>query len=357
MDEEKILQFQQPKAKDNFKRWDDPLFDDLRRIFSRAKLREVLTHSSFYEEGGRGNGRSSESHQTRSSGRVAKDVGKANSRWVFAGMFVFKGQVAEVLFRYAMGEGTRLQHILGNLFRNERLERQFNEWNLQQFARAGEAFDIQKHKHIFVYAIYGYVTTLDEEIRQWFISKYIIQEAEHLLNHKKRNRNLLAQADDIVYKSDGRRLSLEMEQTEDGLHLAKAVLSDGTLLCQAVSKSWRYARQKAAKMALDILAMPSRKYILSNPEYQSKVIARLEAEKEKRRTEIEEREKRKEEDRAERRKKWKEQMRLRDIKRRQSQAAAKKRKAENAERAAAKAAKEARPMSAKKRRFLEDKKK
>ena len=42
----------------------------------------------------------------------------------------------EVLFRYAAGEGTRFQHILGNLFRNERLERQFDEWHLGQFARA-----------------------------------------------------------------------------------------------------------------------------------------------------------------------------------------------------------------------------
>lgn len=39
------------------------------------------------------------------------------------------------------------------------------------------------------------------------------------------------------------------------------------------------------------------------------------------------------------------------------QAEAKKRRAENAARAASKAAKEARPMSAKKRRHLEDKKK
>lgn len=39
------------------------------------------------------------------------------------------------------------------------------------------------------------------------------------------------------------------------------------------------------------------------------------------------------------------------------QAEAKKRRAENAARAAAKAAKEARPMNAKKRRHLEDKKK
>ena len=206
------------------------------------------------------------------------------------------------------------QHILGNLFRNERLERQFDEWHLGQFVRAGEKFDIKKHKHIFVYAIYGYVSTLDEDLRQWFISKYIIGEAEHLLNHRKRNRNLLAQADDIVRKTDGRRLTLEMEQTAEGLHKAKAMLSDGTLLCEAESKSWRYARQKVTKLALDILAMPSRKYILSNPEYQARILAR---EEEK----------------------------------------IAKRKAENARRAAIKAAKEARPMSSKKRRFLEDKKK
>ena len=325
---------QQPHPRDNFKKWEDPLFNDLRRMFSRARLREVLTHSSFYVE-----------------------EGKGNSRYVCAGMFVFKGMVGEVLFRYAVGDGKHLQHVLGNMFRQERLERQFDEWQLQQFVRAGDKFDIPKHKHIFVYAIYGYVTTLDEDTRQWFISKYIIGENSHLLTHKTRNRNLLAQADDIVKRTDGRRLTLEMELTDDGLYRAKAVLSDGTVLCEAVSRSWHYARRKAAKMALDIVAMPSRKYILSNPEYQARVIARLEAEKEKRRTEIEEREQQKKEARDERREKWKEQKRIRDIKRRQSQAAAKKRKAENAARAAAKAAKEARPMSAKKRRYLEDKKK
>ena len=201
------------------------------------------------------------------------------------------------------------------------------------------------------------MTTLDEETRQWFISKYIIGETEHLLTHRRRNRDLLAQADDIVQKTDGRRLALEMEQTADGLHRAKAMLSDGSVLCEAVSKSWRYARQKAAKMALDILAMPSRKYILSNPEYQARVLARMEEEKEQRKAEVEEREAKKKEAREQRREKWKEQTRIRDAKRRASQAAAKKRKAENAARAAAKAAKEARPTSAKKRRYLEDKKK
>ena len=366
MEEEKIQQ--QPRPKDSFKAWADPLFTDLRRLFSRAKLREVMTHSSFYEQESKGNGRSSErrvgdvtsgmSRQARLDGRAARDVGKANSRYVFAGMFVFKGQVANVLFRYYTGDGTRLQHILGNLFRQERLVRLFDEWRLHQFVRAGEKFDITAHKHIFVYALFGYVSTLDENTQNWFISKYILSdEVVHLLSHKKRNRDLLAQADDMVRQADGRRLSIEMEVTDEGQNKAKAMLSDGSLLCEAVSKSWRYARTKVTKLALNILATPFRKEMLSNPDYQARILAREEEKIAKRKAEIEARDAAKEALRAEKREQRKAEARIRDAKRRKSQAEAKKRKAENAAKAAAKAAKEARPMSAKKRRYLEDKKK
>lgn len=326
---------QQPHVRDNIKSWEEPLFNDLRRIFSEKRLREVLTHSSFYEQ-----------------------EGKGNSRMVFAGMFVFKGQVGELLYKYISGDGTRLQHILGNLFRQERLMRLYDEWKLQQFVRAGDSFDINSHKHVFVYALLGYVSTLDEDIRNWFISKYILnEEANHLLTHQRKNRNLLAQADDIVRQTDGRRLTIEMEQTEEGLHKAKVMLSDGTLLCEAESKSWRYARQKASKTALNILATPLRKLILSNAKYHERIAAKIEAEREKRREEIEARDAEKEAIRKQKREERKVIARIRDAKRRQSQAEAKKRKQENAARAAAKAAKEARPISAKKRRFLEDKKK
>ena len=311
------------------------MYNDLRRIFSRSRLREVLTHSSFYEKEGRG-----------------------NSRYVFAGMFVFKGMVAQVLYRYYTSEGTRLQHVLGNLFRNERLERMFDELKLSQFVRAGEKFDVKSHRHIFMYAVFGYVSTLDENTRNWFIGKYILNgESEYVFLHKKRNSNLLAQADEMVRRTDGRRLGIEMEETEEGLHRAKAVLSDGTLLCEAESKSWRYARTKVTKLALNILATPFRKEMLSNPDYHARILAREEEKREKRKAEVEARDAAKEALRAEKMEQRKAEARARDAKRRKSQAEAKKRKAENAVRAAAKAAKEARPMSAKKRRFLEDKKK
>ena len=330
-----IVRTQQPRPKDNFRTWEDPQYSDLRKLFSSTRLREVLTHDSFYDK-----------------------EGKGNSRYVFAGMFVFKGMVAQVLYRYYAGEGTRLQHVLGNLFRNERLERMFDEWKIRQFVRAGNKFDISTHRHIFVYAIFGYVSTLDEGLRNWFIGKYILnEESEHLFRHRKRNANLLAQADAIVRQADGRRLSLEMEQTAEGLHRAKAVLNDGTVLCEAESKSWRYARTKVSKMALNILATPFRKILLSNPEYHARILAREEEKRAKRKAEIEAREAEKAALRLEKEEKRKEIARARDARRRLIQAEQKKRKAENAAKAAAKAAKEARPMSAKKRRYLEDKKK
>lgn len=317
------------------KEWEEPLYSELSRIFSASNLREVLTHSSFYEK-----------------------EDKGNSRYVFAGMFVFKGMVAEVLYRFATGDGTQLQHILGNLFRNERLVRLFDEWKLEKYVRAGEKFDIDTHKHIFVYAVFGYVTTLDENLRNWFIAKYILnEESDYLFVHKRRNRDLLAQADALVKQTNGQRLSLVMEMTDDGLHRAKAVMSDGTVLCEATSKSWRYARTKATKTALNLLATPFRKELLSNPDYQARVAAREEEKRVKRKVEIEARDAAKEAQRVEKLKAQKEEARLRDAKRRKAQAEAKKRKAEHAARAAAKAAKEAQPMSAKKRRYLEDKQK
>ena len=317
------------------KEWEKPLYADLRKLFSFNNVREVLTHSSFYEK-----------------------EDKGNSRFVFAGMFVFKGMVADVLFRYATGEGTQLQHILGNLFRNERLARLFDEWQLDQYVRTGEKFDIDSHKHVFVYAVFGYVTTLDENIRHWFIAKYILnEESDYLFAHKRRNRDLLAQADALVKQTNGQRLSFVMEMTDDGLHRAKAVVSDGTVLCEATSKSWRYARTKATKAALNLLATPFRKELLANPDYQARVAAREEEKRAKRKAEVEARDVAKVAQRAEKEKKQKEEARLRDAKRRKAQAEAKKRKTEHAARAAAKAAKEAQPMSAKKRRYLEDKRK
>ena len=333
----------QPKPRDNFRKWDDPAYNDLRRIFSEPKMREVLTHDSFYKSAGDDRERKKESAH-------------GNGRYVFAGMTVFKGQVAEILFKFFSGSGTQLQHILGNLFKNDYLTQLFDRWKLSGRVRCGEGFDVAAHRHIFVYAIFGYVSTLDESTRNWFIFKFILNdETRYIFEHHLRNNDIFSQADYLVKQTDGRRLKIEMSLTEDGLHCATAMLSDGTVLCEATSKSWQYARRKVSKMALNILATPGRKALLSNPDYQERIRREEEERIAARKAEIAARDEAKAEARRKKEEELAEIKKLRDAKRRKSQAEAKARKAANAARAAAKAAKEARPMSAKKRRHLEDK--
>ncbi len=328
---------QQPKPRDNFRRWDDPVYNDLRRVFSEPKMCEVLTHDSFYES----------STDSRAQG---------NSRYVFAGMTVFKGQVAEILYKFFSGSGTQLQHILGNLFKTDYLERLFDRWKLMRRVRCADGLDVRSHRHIFVYAIFGYVSTLDESLRNWFIFKFILNdETRYIFEHHLKNNDIFSQADFLVKRTDGRRLTIEMSLTDDGLHCATAVLSDGTVVCSATSRSWQYARRKVSKMALNILATPGRKAFLSNPEYQARIRRAEEERVAARRAEVEARDEAKAEARRKKEQELAEIKKKRDAMRRQKQAAAKIRKAANAARAAAKAAKEARPMSAKKRRHLEDK--
>lgn len=312
----------------------------IRKAFSENNQRRVLTHESFYPP--------------KRNGEP-----QGNGRYIFAGMFVFKGQVGEILYKYISGSGTHLQHILGNLFRNDFLVRLYDTWHLGQYVRAGENFDIEKHKHIFVYAVLGYLAEeCEENVRNYFIFKYILgEENNHLFGHQKKNRDLLAHADFISRQMGTGRLNIEMSVTEDGLHMASVKYADGSELCSATSKSWQYARRKAAKLALNIVATPGRKALLSNPDYQERIRLEEEHKIEARRAEIEARTEAKALARIKKEESLSEIKRLRDTKRRQSQSEAKRRKAKNAAMAAAKAAKESRPLSARKRRHLEDKQK
>ena len=179
------------------------------------------------------------------------------------------------------------------------------------------------------------------------MSGYSIEEKEeiakrHIIPKELENHGL--KASQLRFKKD------VLEQIIDGYTRESGVRSLERQLATI-------CRKVVTKLALNILATPFRKELLSDPEYHARVLAREEEKVAKRKAEVEARDAAREALRMEKMEKRKEQARLRDAKRRRSQAEAKKRKAENAARAAAKAAKEARPMSANKRRYLEDKKK
>jgi len=304
---------------------------------TKNELKEALTHYSFYED---------------------KNETKANSRLVFAGMFVFRGQLAEILMRYFSGTGTQLQHILGNIFRDEYLHRLFDNWTLKNWIRCGKEFDINKHKHIFVYAIFGCIALHDDEKRRRFIFKYMLnEENRHILNHHVKNKDVLHQANELAKAIIGETLKTEMQIIGDSIHKAVVLLHNGAIVAEAQSKSYRYARKKAMKTALGILSEINFERYVTESDYLERIKKRLEEEKARKQQEMQQKLAEKEKRRLENIELSAKIKQARDLSRKKAQAEAKKQKAERAQLLAEKQAKVQRPLSAKKRRHLEDKKK
>lgn len=204
----------------------------LRRFWlegSATELQKALTHSSFYAD--------------------ATDKNAfIGSRYIFLGQYGFKGEVAQYFFDWISGTGTQLQHFLGNSFKNPFLERLFDSYELRLVVRAGENFDIQKHKAIFVYALFGFVLKhADKKQLYQFIGSEIITPNQHLFSASTRT-DLLSQ---LRYKTKQvleEKLSIQVEQ-EDAI-FKTTIQTPTSLLAEATSKSKIYSRKKAIKTAL-----------------------------------------------------------------------------------------------------------
>lgn len=298
-------------------------------------LKQALTHQSYYKN---------------------NDDINSNRRLVFAGMYVFKGQIANILYSYYSGTGTQLQHVLGNLFKNEYLNKLFDNWKIKNKIRAGANFSINNYKHIFVYAILGCVSTLDDENRQRFVFQYIINnDTAHIFKHIYKNKDLINQAQVLAKSNFGKHLTTEMQLTENNLHVAIINYNDNTEVCRAESKSYKYARKKAMKLAINILSEINFNSYVSETDYLERIRKRIELEKEIYKKELENKLKQKEERRLENVKRGKRIKKAKDAARKKAQALAKKRKIERNALAVEKEKKK-KPLSTAKRRFLEDKK-
>jgi len=300
-------------------------------------LRQALTHNSFYED---------------------KNNAQDNSRLIFAGMFIFKGQSAEILMKYLPGKGTQLQHILGNLFKNEYLNSLFDNWKLFKHIRASENFNIKAHKHIFVYAVLGCISSADEATRRRFMFKWFLNEQnKHILQHHVKNEDMLFQADFFAKDIYKEHIKISVEQQENAGFKAQIMLKDGFLISEAESKSYRYARKKALKSALLLFSEIKFSEMIRSSDYLERIKTRIEDEKNEKIKINQEKEALKKQLREQHQDKIKKLKIQRDALRRKTQAETKKRKAERDKILAVKAAKEQRPVSANKRRHLEDKKK
>lgn len=303
----------------------------------KNELKIALTHQSFF--------------------KVDEDL-KANSRLIFAGMFAFKGILAHVLYNFYPNSGTQLQHILGNLCRNEYLESLYDKWNLKKHIRAGTKFNIQVHKHLFVYAIMGCISQAEEPIRHRFIFRYFLcSDTEHLFSHRAKNKNVLHQLNHLALPVLGEYLNISTLKTEDGSYCTNVETNTNLVICSEISLSYRYSRKKAIKEALSILAQIDFDKFISETDYLERLKKREADKKQLRLLAVQQKLDEKQALLERRREQIRQLRKARDIERKKSQAELKKRKAEKAAIKKAKEANTQRPVSANKRRFLEDKKK
>jgi hypothetical protein len=300
------------------------------------ELKKALSHSSFY-----------------------KKENKGNSRYVFAGMFAFRGLVAEYLFKYSAVSGTQMQHVLGNMFKNEPLNKIFTFFNLQNYIRYGIDFQVDNHKHIFVFGLLGWLFThCSKEIKQQFISRHFILPNSEIAYKKEKNSDIASQCAFMAKMLFNKKIKI-FTRKENEQHITEISVKSQILASES-STGYRYSRTKALKTALLALSVMSEGKNRLSPDYESRhqyienlLFQKSEQEKEaKHQTYLQKQEQKKAE--REKRKADRQAKAIEtDIARRNAKNTAKIRKEQQAKKAALEAAKMAN-MSADKRRRLQD---
>ena len=196
------------------------------------ELSKTLTHSSFPETTEENN----------------------NSRYVFLGQFAFRGYVADILFKFSPGTGTQLQHMLGNLFKNEELNILYDKLKLDELIRCGVDFDHKKHKHIFVFGLLGFIHQFSpDEVKQQFVSRNFILPNKHLFNPSTKSNDFQAQCNLLSRILFQEPVFIDIVRIENDLWKTTIKVKEAVLATET-SKSHRYSRQKCLKKALKQLA-------------------------------------------------------------------------------------------------------
>ena len=194
-----------------------------------------------------------------------------NSRYIFLGEFAFRGYVATLLHRFVPGTGTQLQHILGNIFKNEHLNTLYEKFNLQNCIRHGEKFNHIQHRHIFVYGLLGFIQYfVPEEKKEQFVSHYFILPNKHLFEPSVKSSDFLAQCNILSHIVFQQAINVDIRRTTENVWQTTISVGD-YVLAKETSVSHRYSRQKTAKKALKTLADDLQFFESLKPGYNEKI--------------------------------------------------------------------------------------
>ena len=162
--------------------------------YEKHQLERAITHNSFSENN--------------------------NSRYVFLGMFAFKGAVAAWVFNHVAGTGTQLQQYLGNLFKQPFLETFFDK-NIKQITKIDPKIDLNTQKHIFAYAFLGFVydNATEEQLNDFIFHQIIKQKLEKQQKHIARN---LAHQEKMRVRQEDKKKQAQEEDRKRRLAKEKA---------------------------------------------------------------------------------------------------------------------------------------
>lgn len=177
-----------------------------------------------------------------------------NSRYVFLGMYAFKGILSQWIFENIGGSGTQLQHYYGNISSNSYLQRLFDLWQLERYIHFGEGIKPQEMKHIFVLGFIGMLMEAADPKRfEAFWKDFFIAPNDHLLpaqiTHSDDWQKLLFLT---AQHGKPRPKSIYSYNETEKLHRFIIEIGGKTVATHS-SISYRYAKKKTWKLALKAL--------------------------------------------------------------------------------------------------------
>lgn len=185
-----------------------------------------------------------------------------NSRYVFLGQFAFKGIISNWIYKNIAGTGTQLQHYLGNVFSQSKLESYFDKWKITK-TRQAENIDIQTQKHIFVYAFLGFVVdnASKKKLKQFAFDLFILPN-DHLLPQNHLHKNQWTQLQFLCKLHFDSKPKLELILDEQKVSTISVILNN-EVIAKNCSISYKYAKKKSVAQAL--------KYVLNTIEEKLKI--------------------------------------------------------------------------------------
>lgn len=194
---------------------------------------------------------------------------KNHSRYVFLGQFAFKGEVSKWIAKNVSGTGTQLQHYLGNLVTNKRLDWYFDRWQIKGI-RMHESIEINAQKHIFVLAILGYICEkATPEILQEIIVNEFIKPSDHLLPNTHKFKNTWDQLIFLCKQQFDCKPKQEHFMDENKVHHIKIVVQENVF--EASSISYKYAKKKAIALSYKAVTEIVEQHLKNDPFYQERL--------------------------------------------------------------------------------------